>query len=549
MKIAKYTTNLYASEVYRELERQASKKGFFKPTEAEAIKVVANDIIQTSDINEPVELISSSGDFVQDVALLVYAMRRKGLINQASEIEDNLLMYKKAESSLYNLNIEQTKDIIDFAHRDGDVEIIEGSGDLGTIETPQSAAEKILSMIRKQPTGELPKNANNISELSKIIKQAQLPEQSSISELSSNEPKKEVTEMMKKKLLDIKSILSSLANNFTQVSELSFRDALKPDGTGTFLHGDGNGSSLFIALGGNYSILDHYGRMFKNAYRGGNPAVETITQNIISSGNPNRYLSSIGNYKIANNQSNKLKKSAQVVQFSAPPPATKEFIKSRAPALANQIFRDIYSYQTKSFEEMSKVNKALENQKIKILNIAARINKLAGSNIKTPKDYYTFAMAVKGAIPQIKQYLSWPIMIFKGLGKPEIANDLQSKINVLDVPTEGLLTEVKSIIDLTGVDKEFLGRVNDTLGRLISIRNALINAMKKYKTLNKHKDTVKEINSMISIIRARSNGGEEYLLEGLKSFGKYKTFDDLDEDTIKLHEFIKNEIARAVEGG
>lgn len=38
MTISKYTDNLYQSEVYRELERQAVKKGFFKPTESELVK-------------------------------------------------------------------------------------------------------------------------------------------------------------------------------------------------------------------------------------------------------------------------------------------------------------------------------------------------------------------------------------------------------------------------------------------------------------------------------------------------------------------------------
>ena len=61
-------------------------------------------------------------------------MRRKGFVTQAEDLEQKLVMYKTAENALYNVTVETNADLIGFAHRDGDVNLIEGSGDLGTFE-------------------------------------------------------------------------------------------------------------------------------------------------------------------------------------------------------------------------------------------------------------------------------------------------------------------------------------------------------------------------------------------------------------------------------
>lgn len=96
---------------------------------------------------------SSSDDLVQDIARLAFAMRRKGFITQAEDIEQKLVIFKQAENAFYNVTDEKNSDLIDFAHRDGDVNLIPGSGDLGAFETMQSISDKIQAVIRKQPTG------------------------------------------------------------------------------------------------------------------------------------------------------------------------------------------------------------------------------------------------------------------------------------------------------------------------------------------------------------------------------------------------------------
>jgi hypothetical protein len=176
MTLSKYTDNLYQSEVYRELERQAVKKGFFKPTDSELIKLAAQEVEQTRIINQEVDA-SPSEDLIVDVARLAYAMRRKGLIVQAEDLEKKLVMFKQAENAFYNVTQETNKDLINFAHRDGDVNLIEGSGDLGTFETMQSIADKILAVTRKEPTGKQAMNrlATLASMINKVAQEGGAP--------------------------------------------------------------------------------------------------------------------------------------------------------------------------------------------------------------------------------------------------------------------------------------------------------------------------------------------------------------------------------------
>lgn len=163
MTISRYTDNLYRSEVYRELERQAVKKGFFKPTDAELVKLAAQEVQSAES-----DTTDTSDDLMQDIARLAFAMRRKGFIAQAEDIEQKLVMFKRAENALYNVTPEKNSDFIDFAHRDGDVNLLPGSGDLGTFETMQSISDKIQAVVRKEPTG-----VNKMAALAALIKSAQ----------------------------------------------------------------------------------------------------------------------------------------------------------------------------------------------------------------------------------------------------------------------------------------------------------------------------------------------------------------------------------------
>jgi hypothetical protein len=177
MVFAKYTENLYESEVYRELERQAVRKGHFNPSPAEQVKIAAAQINKTRSANQPVDAIPSD-DLIQDIARLAFAMRRKGYVDHAEDLEKKLILYKQAESALYNVSPESNAALLQFSHRDGDVEIIEGAGEPGTIETIESIAKKIRQVAEKQPTGKLPgkgpSKTASLTELAALVKDAGL---------------------------------------------------------------------------------------------------------------------------------------------------------------------------------------------------------------------------------------------------------------------------------------------------------------------------------------------------------------------------------------
>jgi hypothetical protein len=142
--IKRHDESIFSSEVYRELERQAVRKGFFKPTEEQLVKLAAQEVQKEPEL---------TGDLVADVAILAENLRTKGYVKQASELERKLVLFKQAEVHLYNVHGEEGEDVLNFAHKDGDVEIVPAQEERGKVETVQSAAKKILEVVQKTPTG------------------------------------------------------------------------------------------------------------------------------------------------------------------------------------------------------------------------------------------------------------------------------------------------------------------------------------------------------------------------------------------------------------
>lgn len=165
MKIAKQSfTNLYASEVYRELERQAVKKGHFEPTPTDVVKLAAKEIAINKKVNHEIDP-TPTRDLSRDLSVLVATLRRKGFGKQADDLEDKFVTYKKAETDLYNIKqLDKSNDLIDLAHPDGSVDIAD-KGELGEVETIQDAAKKILDVVNKKPTGKLASLADKIISL------------------------------------------------------------------------------------------------------------------------------------------------------------------------------------------------------------------------------------------------------------------------------------------------------------------------------------------------------------------------------------------------
>lgn len=593
MVVQKYTKNLYSSEVYRELERQAVRKGHFEPTPEEIVKAAATKISQQQTINKPIDA-SPSEDLIQDIARLAYAMRRKGFVSQAEDLEDKLMAYKVAEtdyykvktdnpdfsirekeqdfeivpakdghgkvetifstqkkthdiatknptgklaeasSPFYGVTQEKNIDYMNFAHRDGDVNIV-GVGDLGTFETVQSVAEKILAVTRKQPTGALPKNAS-LSDIAKLVT-AQMPAQGPGAE--SNLPTYDI-DITKKYLAGVANLLEQAA-----APEINFSKVLTADGSGTYLHGDGHGAALFNMLTGNKATaVVNYGSLVRSLFGGKPPTDPTAIQNAI--------YENIRTKK--ENYVNGIPKTAQYLpsgsQFTVQQQAEQAFKNrqqqwdEKAKELAPQYAAQFGQAQSAAFQAVSEASRQLAFFQEDAKKIADFLNKLANTDVKTLEDALVFAGNVKRDTGGLKDRIMWPARILQGFGKGTEASQLAGAVDGLIASADRVLEQAKKSTKLMNdLDTD---RLRATLGRLASVKSQLEKGNKEYAL--GAEETLAAVNKMINTIRQRAGAGNvKYLLDGLKEFGNYTNYQDLDNDTMGLLEDVKRDIARAAE--
>lgn len=229
----------YDSAVMRELERQTIKKGDFVSDISSIIKKAS----KTS--------YASTGDLFLDLIKLAAGLREKGFVEEANNLEEKIVNYKRASNgSVYSSEL-------DNAHPDGDVTMGEAANGLGDVETLESAHEKILEVVKKQPTGKLAKEiiVENILKASENIlgiKKAQ-DAQDNFAEESPEDIFSGKTESRIATITEINNFLSS---EFPKVSNL-----LKSIGIDVskwvFRYQDlYNGTPEFRALYANYAEID-----------------------------------------------------------------------------------------------------------------------------------------------------------------------------------------------------------------------------------------------------------------------------------------------------
>jgi hypothetical protein len=552
MVIQKYTDNLYASEVYRELERTAVRKGHFKPTEEQQIKIASQQVQQKEAINKPIDA-TPSDDLVQDVARLAYAMRRKGYVAQADDLEQKLVLFKKAESSLYDVTPEKNKDFIQFGHRDGDVEIIEGSGDLGTIETIESLADKIKAVTLKQPTGKLPGKDASLREIASFIKSAQLDAMKEDTGGDGGVPQAtDPTETDEGKIdagtqsaiNQIKAQLKQVGDGFLQMQSVNFDDAMT-----TFLHGEAGKSSVFNTLGGNqYGELDKYGRMYKAAYGKGQPSAQTIQSTLIN--NPqgaNQYLQSIGvQDKVARRIQTMLTKLSQHYGYN-PAPAQAEMqqrteqqaqksqqdelakkVQEQAQQIAYSVDTQIKQQQQRAQAALDKVNTELKKRADKALQVGQAVNQMAGWSTNNLRDARNFYIRVKNALPQIEGELANVQWILKGFGMQDAAQKIQQGATLVKGSLKSLQKGLKGVAG---------SNIPATHGRLLEIRKLLQAQLAEDKDNAKAKNTLGLVNGFIGAITKNQAKGEKAVLDAIQ--GGYGSWQDLDYDTVQLLDMVK----------
>jgi hypothetical protein len=553
MTISKYSKNLYSSEVYRELERQAVRNGFFNPSEEDIVKNASKIMIKTASDNSE---IFQSEDLIQDIVLLTTSLRRKGLDKYADNIEDKLLIYKQAES-LYNLELDSNKDIEEFAHRDGDVQIVDG-GELGLVETTQSIAEKILAVVHKEPTGKLPKGAS-VSDIAKLIKKAQNPFQLTNNFKDETELKTDtINQDIKTSTEQIKNGLNVISNELMKIQSINFNGLIDPStkkSSMNYLIGNGLLIELFTRLGGNYEPVFKFGNMFNNAYRGQKESIETIYNFLISNiPNANKYLARIDPGYVVSIPKGALFNNKQFTKkgqmYGTPgtgdiginkqiqqqkEESQKKAFDPIAREKSSQIFQEISNIYQTAQREVNKVTAKLEEYKRETVNLSEYIKQFADTKLNTLQDYNLFLLNLERAFPNIIKLLGSPKLIFKQFQK----NDSITKI---DEEVANINNNIKIVIDQVSQsikDKIPTEILDSTMAILGELQNQLTKDLSNYPEYMKaQKDTLATIKNMRNIIYKNSPAGEAQVLKALIGVDKYKNFEAVQKDVENLKEFL-----------
>lgn len=535
--------NIYSSEVYRELERQAIRKGFFTPTETEIVKTAAMNVSNTKDT-----VLKESGNLLQDIAILTSELRKKGLDTYAENIEQNLLIYKQAEN-LYNIEIDTAKNLAEFAHREGDVQVVDG-GELGVVETAQSAADKILAVTKKEPTGQYPKKLA-FKNIVNLIKNAQDPVAediiTTVEETSSGEPAKEVISPKVQSYTEaIKNSLQQLADMLTKSQTFNLTGILNDDGTSNknYLLDDKQLENLFnTVLGSNAQLVKNFGLMFKTAYRGKPASKETIYNFLLSQMDaPQVYL-----YPITIGSHKTYKTAQYAIPMSGSPQEQEklkakqeklEQFKPKAEKLANEIYTDIIKAQNSATSAVNTAANKLEELKKLINNEIDTISKYTEQELTTKQSYMSFVLNLRIYLNKLQNKIKGIILpIFIGFNDKSTADNINTFNTVL---LDGL-QNVKDELLNSVTDKVDEKQINSIVSSLKELKTKLENAMKEYPDeLNKQAKTLNNIIKMINTIAINYLGGTAYLLKSLEVIDKYKSIEDLNKDVQSLQTFLTN---------
>lgn len=144
----KHRSSFFDSPVMRELERQAFAKDEDKYKISSAARAIKSEKEAI-----PAPSYEPTDDVLSDLVNLASGLRDKGLVKEAESLEEKIANYKVAEVHMYRVHDEDGEDLLDQAHKEGDVELAPSSKGYGKVETLQSASRKIKEIVMKRPTG------------------------------------------------------------------------------------------------------------------------------------------------------------------------------------------------------------------------------------------------------------------------------------------------------------------------------------------------------------------------------------------------------------
>lgn len=140
--------SFHESEVMRELERQAVKRGHFDPTSEE---ILASAIYKMNAVKK----VAATDNVMADLLTLASVLRERGYESQALELESKLGLYKTAETHLYRVHDEDGEDVLNFAHPEGAVQMDDRGSPYGKVFSPIEKARIMREVVKKEPSGKL----------------------------------------------------------------------------------------------------------------------------------------------------------------------------------------------------------------------------------------------------------------------------------------------------------------------------------------------------------------------------------------------------------
>lgn len=87
------------------------------------------------------------------ILALCTRLRAQSFTKQAAALEQRFLQFKTSSTALYDLSGETGEQLIDGAHPEGDVEMVEAADELGVVETILSRHKKIVDMVQGKSLG------------------------------------------------------------------------------------------------------------------------------------------------------------------------------------------------------------------------------------------------------------------------------------------------------------------------------------------------------------------------------------------------------------
>lgn len=479
--------SFFQSEIMRSFYKTANAKGWVKKEP---------ELIRTASESKSLE---PSEDLFMDMCRLSEALRNKGYVKQAESLDKKIAAYKVAETHLYRVHDEDGDALIEHAHPEGDFKVEDAADGMGEVEKLTTQHKKIVDIVNKQPTGKLASLAEQIVKKAQDPFESKAPQRAGAGELSS--------------VATLKKALNALGTELLKVGPYSFKhNSVKP-----FMFGQGHLASLYIDFGGNYDLLTRLGNMYYQLFGGKQPLKENMRS----------YFKTLN--------SNQLKTLLDKFGFNFA-----SYGHADVDSITDAVWSEYERTRAKAESMSAELHRKVENMK-RDLGVAVNgINSFTSKDTSTPKDSAAFASFVKRRLPQISKTTYWPVRFLKAFGQD--TSGISKLLGDIEYYADRAEQEAGKVIK----DMVPQNRVNATIGRLKSILR-MINSDEGLKAEHSKRydnspSLIESLQGMIGLLEEHGGGGFSEIQRVFRA-ANYKSYDDLDRDTIELNEDIKRQLS------